>query len=499
MEKALVWLWRRTSRTRLAALPKDGRWNLHKNSRVLGLRVIKLDSAVGPEVTRAVFEMRADEVVLLENLSIFKEDAANDVAFARQLGMLCEVFVNDAFDTADKPLASNTGITRWVPIAVAGPWFHERVQYLKQFLGNPTRPFMAIVGGSRIAQKLELLHAILPNLDRLFLGGSLAFSFLKVRGHETGKAPIEAGFRTFIEEFVERARKRVQLVLPEDFLIRDGNTVHCVRSIHSDDEPVDIGVHSLAQLTNLMTGAYSILWIDSLGVGAGRPSSSDWEVMQQIYASIPRRWQHAVLAGNELVASVSKSADASPFAHLTLFGDAAIDIIAGRKLAAVEALHVGGLRRNDRSRKRVLVPVDGSAHAREAAGLAARHVDVENAEIHLLYVHASESGTAELRSDPNELARMNAEAKMASLPVFEQITAELGRYGLAPHHQVIRQGDPGEQILEYANDIHAELIVMGSHGRSKGLRLLLGSASQRVVDNAPCPVLIARIQSARNR
>jgi phosphoglycerate kinase len=82
-------------------------------SRVLGLRVIKLDSAVGPEVTRAVFDMRADEVVLSENLSIFKEDAANDVAFARQLGMLCEVFVNDAFDTADKPLASNTGITRW--------------------------------------------------------------------------------------------------------------------------------------------------------------------------------------------------------------------------------------------------------------------------------------------------------------------------------------------------------------------------------------------------
>jgi nucleotide-binding universal stress UspA family protein len=221
--------------------------------------------------------------------------------------------------------------------------------------------------------------------------------------------------------------------------------------------------------------------------------------MQQIFASIPRRWQHAVLAGNELVASLSRSADASPFAHLRLFGDAAIDIIAGRKLAAVEALHVGGLRRNERSRKRVLVPVDGSAHAREAAGLLATHVDVEKADIHLLYVHASESGTAELRSDPNELARMNAEAKMASLPVFEQITPELGRYGLAPHHQVIRQGDLGEQILKYADDIDAELIIMGSHGRSNGLGLMLRSASQQVVDNAPCPVLVARIQSARNR
>jgi nucleotide-binding universal stress UspA family protein len=288
-------------------------------------------------------------------------------------------------------------------------------------------------------------------------------------------------------------------MLPEDFLVRDGNTVCCVPSIHSDDEPVDIGVHSLAQLTNLMAGAYSILWVDSLGIGSGHPSSSDWEVMQQIFASIPGRWQHAVLAGNDLVASLSKSADASSFAHLTLFGDAAVEIIAGRKLAAVEALHVGGLRRNERSRKRVLVSVDGSAHAREAAGVVARYVDVENAEIHLLYVHASESRTAELRSDPNEFGRLNAEAKMASLPVFEQITAELGRYGLAPHHQVIRQGDPGEQILKYADDIDAELIVMGSHGRSDGLGLMLGSASQRVVDNAPCPVLVARIQSARNR
>ena len=114
-------------------------------------------------------------------------------------------------------------------------------------------------------------------------------------------------------------------------------------------------------------------------------------------------------------------------------------------------------------------------------------------------MHASESGSAKLPSDPNELGRMNAEAKMASLLVFEQITAELGRYGLAPHHQVIRQGDPGEQILKYADDIHAELIVMGSHGRSKVLRLMLGSASQRVVDNARCPVLVACIQSARNR
>jgi phosphoglycerate kinase len=467
-------------------------------SHVLGRPVHKMDSAVRPDVVRAVFDMKPGEIVLLENLAIYPEDANNEVAFARQLASLCDVFVNDAFDVAHRALASNVGITRWVPISIAGPAFARRVKDLQDFSANPTRPFLAVVGGAQAEHKLPLLRALLPHLDRLFIGGALAFSFLKAAGRETGKAPIEPGCLRFICDFIEEAKTRTEIVLPEDFMVRDGNTISCSSELRPDDQPVDIGTHTMAQLSNLMKGAYSILWIDSLGVhGREQRSASDWEVMQQLYSGIPRHWQSALLAGDELVYSLAKSDDPSHFEHLSLFGDAAIHLLAGWPLPAIDALHVDALVPKCGSRKPVLIPVDSSDHALEGARWLCRHVDVENAEIHLLYVHATNSPARDLWRDPNDIARADADARMTGRPVFARIVRELARYGLTPHHQVVRQGDPAEQILKYAAQIHAELILMGSHGRSKVLRLMQGNVSETVLDKARCPVLIARIVGDR--
>jgi phosphoglycerate kinase len=138
-------------------------------SHSLGLRVRKLDHAVGSEVARSVMEIKPSEIVLLENLSIYGQDAANEIAFARQLASFCDLFVDDAFGVSHRPLASNVGITRWTPISVAGPWLASRVKELEEFSKNPPRPFLAIIGGSRTQTKLSLIEALLPNLDRLFV------------------------------------------------------------------------------------------------------------------------------------------------------------------------------------------------------------------------------------------------------------------------------------------------------------------------------------------
>jgi len=220
------------------------------------------------------------------------------------------------------------------------------------------------------------------------------------------------------------------------------------------------------------------LWVDSLGAdGHQGGTPSDWEVVQQLYAAIPRRWQHAILAGCELVESLSKSTDASQFSHLPLLGDAAVHLVADRPMPALEAFHIDAVHMKKNSRKRVLVPVDGSDHAIAAARLLSRHVDAEHAEIHLLYVHTGESGS-EVSRDPNDAARLDAEARMAGIGFFAAIERELAHYGLASHHQVVRVGTPAEEILKYADEIRAELIIMGSHGRSKVLRLMLGSVSR---------------------
>src|SRR5437867_2871246 len=130
-------------------------------SHSLGLRVTKLDHAVGAEVTRSVLGIKPSEIVLLENLSIYQQDAANESAFARQLASICDLFVDDAFEVSHRTLASNVGITRWKPIAVAGPWLASRVKELEDFAANPPRPLLAIVGGSHIETKLSLLDALM--------------------------------------------------------------------------------------------------------------------------------------------------------------------------------------------------------------------------------------------------------------------------------------------------------------------------------------------------
>lgn len=212
-----------------------------------------------------------------------------------------------------------------------------------------------------------------------------------------------------------------------------------------------------------MNGAYSILWVGSIGAsGHDGRSMSDWDILQQLYGAIPRRWQHTVLAGRELLESLSKCSDSSHFSHLSLFGDAALTVISGQSLPAVEALHVEAVDSKSHLRKRVLLPVDESDHGIEAARLLCRHIDIENAEIHLLYVHPRHQQTSERRQDINNSSCMDAEAGLVSQPIFAKFVRELARYGLRADHHIVRYGDPAEEILEYATQIHAGLIVMGS-------------------------------------
>jgi len=333
-------------------------------SHALGVRVTKLDDAVGCDVTRSILDIKPSEIVLLENLNLYAQDAANEIAFARQLASLCDLFVDDASDVSHRVLASNVGIARWTPISVAGPWLASRVKELEDFRGNPTRPFLAIVGGGHIETKLPLLYSLLPNVDRLFVGGALAFSFLKATGYETGKASVETEFLRFIRGFVEKAGAQTKLVVPEDFIIRHGDYARCVSALGPMDQPLDIGMRSLERLCHLIKCAYSILWVGSLGVYAQEHrSTSDWEVLQQLCATVPRRWQRVLLAGSELVSSLSQLVDSIHFPQFSLFGDAALNVTTGQRLPAIEALHLDTLQTKDRLRKAVLIPVDSPGHA----------------------------------------------------------------------------------------------------------------------------------------
>ena len=466
-------------------------------SHIIGRPVRKLDEAIGPEVTRAVMEMKEGDIVVLENLNFYPGELRNDADFARQLASLCDVYIDDAFEVAHRALASNVGITRWVPISAAGLFLSRQLEELHDFCARPAPPFAAVIGGGRLQEKLPILRRLLPKLDRLFIGGRLAPSFLKSMGVETGKAPIEPGFSRLIDDFLQDAKRQTDVRLPEDFMIRDGETMRCAldTQIRPSDEPVDIGVHSLAQIKHVLDGAHTILWIDGLGLDDTRPfNTSDYEVAQWMKGQIAPRWQRVLLAGDSLLASLSYSGVVKEFENVAMFGDAASHVIAGWALPAVEALRGKTAASNNSQPKRVLLPVDGSEPSLSVARHLAEHLGRENAEISLLYVHSSEGSLGrDVWRDPSEVERVHAEAQMAAQPIFTAVDCELARHGLTSHHHVVREGDPAEQILKYADEIQADLIAMGMHGRTGALRFMLGSVSQKVLDNAKCPILIARI------
>jgi nucleotide-binding universal stress UspA family protein len=183
------------------------------------------------------------------------------------------------------------------------------------------------------------------------------------------------------------------------------------------------------------------------------------------------------------LSSLSTAGDCSCFSHLSLFGDAALSVIEGQRLPAVEALHVAAVAK-DRVHKPVLLPVCDCSETTEAVRLLCEQIDVENAEIHLLYVHGDDSQTND-----------GATPRSSSRSPFAKVARQLARYGLSARHQVTRRGDLADQILDYANQIHAALIVLGSPSQTcSESRFAAHDVTQRVLGTAKCPVLIARAE-----
>ena len=285
-------------------------------------------------------------------------------------------------------------------------------------------------------------------------------------------------------------------------MIRDGDSVRCVfdTQLRPMDEPVDIGTHSLAQIENLLEGARTILWIDSLAISnAKRFNASDYALAQWFHGRITSRWQRATLIGDGLLTSLSSAGVLKQLQNTTLFGDAAIYVLAGWPLPAVQALDGKTAEARNNPPKRVLIPVDGSESSLATAERLAEHLGVEKAEIFLLYVHCREGkpGRDSWR-DSDDIERIHAEARVAARPILSAVDAELARHGLAARHHIVREGDPADEILTYADEMHADLIVIGMHERHAMLRFLLRSVSQKVINNARCPVLIARVSDKKS-
>nr|PZN13816.1 MAG: phosphoglycerate kinase [Pseudomonadota bacterium] len=313
---------------------------------LLGAKVAFADDCIGDPAKNAVAALGSGDVLLLENLRFHPEEEANDPNFAKQLAELADVYVNDAFGSAHRAHASTEGITRFVPQAAAGYLMKKELDYLGQALGNPTRPFVAIIGGSKISTKIDVIKNLLPRVDKLLLGGGMTYTFLKAQGLEVGKSIVENDKIDFAKGLL--AESGGKLVLPTDFVITDkldfkARTVGALKTVPRDGispdwEAVDIGPESVKQFEQVLLGAKTILWNGPVGVFEIDATAKGTIAIAEILARATEQGATTIIGGGDSASAVKKAGVSSKVSHVSTGGGASLEYLEGKVLPGVNAL-----------------------------------------------------------------------------------------------------------------------------------------------------------------
>lgn len=307
-------------------------------SSLLGQEVALLGDCVGPEVEASCAALKPGEIVLLENLRFHAEEEANDPDFCRSLASLADIYVNDAFGTAHRAHASTEGVARLLP-AVAGFLIEKEIAHLGAALDNPTRPFVAIMGGAKVADKIQVIDNLLPKVDRLIIGGGMAFTFLKAQGHEIGKSLVDAESLEYVKGLL--ASDGAKLALPVDVVCApefraDAPATTCgADAIPSDQMGLDIGPETAANFAAIVAGAGTVLWNGPMGVfefdafAAGTKSIAD---------AMAICGGTTIVGGGDTAAAVEQFGVAEKMSHVSTGGGASLEFLEGIELPGIAAL-----------------------------------------------------------------------------------------------------------------------------------------------------------------
>jgi len=304
--------------------------------------VVLAPDCIGPETERIV---RADhnQVVLLENLRFHKEEERNDREFSRALASLGEVYVNDAFGAAHRAHASISGMTTFFTFKAAGKLMQKELEYLAPMLTAPEQPFVVILGGAKVSDKIGVIKNLLPKVSALLIGGGMAYTFLKSQGIQIGRSLVEEEKLNLAAELVaEASRRRVKLVLPIDHITGDAekkNSQTEENDIAPDRMGLDIGPKTVELFVEQIKKAKLVLWNGPLGLFEVAPyDEGSRTIANGLAESYPR--VTSVIAGGDTVAAVSAAGVVEKITHLSTGGGATLEFLEGRELPGVKALEV---------------------------------------------------------------------------------------------------------------------------------------------------------------
>ncbi len=314
-----------------------------RTSELLGKEVKKLDDCIGEEVEKAVSEMKEGDVILLENLRFHKGEEKNDEEFAKKLASLADVYVNDAFGTSHRAHASTEGITKFLPVAVAGYLVGKELRIMGKAMENPDRPFVAILGGKKVSDKIPAVDNLLDKVDTLIVGGGMSYTFLKALGYEVGTSLLEEDKVELAKQLMEKAKKKgVNFILPTDVVVADkfsddANTkVVSADSIPADWMGLDMGPRTVEKVKEALKGAKTVIWNGPVGVFEMDKFAMGTTAIAKMLADSDAT---IIIGGGDSAAAVKKIGLTDKMTHVSTGGGASLEFFEGKVLPGIAALN----------------------------------------------------------------------------------------------------------------------------------------------------------------
>ena len=314
-----------------------------RTGELLGRTVAFAEDCVGPAASQAVAAAPAGGVVLLENLRFHPEEEKNDDGFAEQLAALADVYVDDAFGAAHRSHASVDAIVRFLPEAGAGLLMEKELRYLGEAVGNPARPYVAILGGAKVSDKIEVIENLIPRVDRLLIGGAMAYTFFKSQGKPVGKSLVEDDKLGEARDILERAKARgLTLLLPMDHLVAAKPEAGTPTETLAVDDPkigdrmgLDIGPQTAKAYADALGDARMVVWNGPMGVFEIDAFAQGTIAVARAVAGVNGT---TIVGGGDSIAAVKKAGVADRITHISTGGGASLEFLGGRTLPGVAAL-----------------------------------------------------------------------------------------------------------------------------------------------------------------
>ncbi len=310
-------------------------------SKLLDREVIMAKDVVGEETIQKALNLKEREIMLLENVRFHKEETENDPEFAKKLASMAEVFVNDAFGTAHRAHSSTTGIADYLP-AVSGFLIEKELKFLGNAVNNPERPFVAILGGAKVSDKIGVIDSLLEKVDTLMIGGGMAYTFFKAQGYEVGNSICEMDKLDLAKSAMEKAKQKgVKLLLPVDTKVgkeykedTESKIVKCTE-IPSDWEGFDIGTETIKIFTEELKTAKTVVWNGPLGLFEFPQFAIGTNAIAKALAELDAT---TIIGGGDSAAAVKKAGLEDKMTHISTGGGASLEFLEGKKLPGIECL-----------------------------------------------------------------------------------------------------------------------------------------------------------------